>query len=149
MLCAKEPNQMKIKIITVGKIKSNHFLQAAADYAERLGHYAPIEIIAVRDERQALTKIGTGDFFIACDIEGKTLSSEEIAEFIDHHRNMGTKRVIFFIGGAGGIGEPILRKARMKLSFSRMTFPHELAQVILLEQLYRACTILKGEPYHK
>ena len=140
---------MKIKLIAIGKIKSNHFLTAASDYTQRLSHYLPIEIFAARDERHALTKIGANDHLIACDKDGAEYSSEELSEFLDNHRSRGTKRLVFFVGGAAGIGEPIRKRANELLSFSRMTFPHELAQVILLEQIYRACTILKGEPYHK
>jgi 23S rRNA (pseudouridine1915-N3)-methyltransferase len=140
---------MKAKLITIGKIRADHFLAAAADYAERLGHYMPFEIIVAKDERQALSKINAGDYLVACDRGGEQKSSEEMAEFIDHHRNRGTKHLAFFIGGAAGIGKPILERADKRLSLSKMTFPHELAQVVILEQLYRACTILKGEPYHK
>ena len=140
---------MKLKLITIGKIKTDHFLTAAADYAERLGHYMPFEIVVAKDERQALTKVQTGDFLVVCDKDGAEKSSEEMAEFLDHHREISTKHLAFFIGGAAGIGQPILTRADKCLSLSKMTLPHELAQVVLLEQLYRACTILKGEPYHK
>ena len=140
---------MKLKLITIGKIKSNHFLAAASDYAERLAHYMPFDIFVARDERHALTKIESGDYVIVCDREGTQHTSEDLAEFLDNHRTRGTKRLVFFIGGAAGIGEPILKRANERMSLSKMTLPHELAQVVLLEQVYRACTILKGEPYHK
>ncbi len=140
---------MKLKIITVGRNKSPHYTAAAADYAERLAHYMPFEFLVTRDERQALKQIEDVDYLVVCDKGGTERTSEEMALFIDGHRNRGTKHLAFFIGGAAGIGEPILKRADTRLSFSKMTFPHELAQVILLEQIYRACTILKGEPYHK
>ena len=140
---------MKLKLICIGKTKSRHYLAAAADYVERLAHYMPFEMIIADTERNALKKIQANDFLVACDVNGEQRSSEEMAEFLDHHAMRGTKNLVFFIGGAAGIGEPILQRANERLSLSRMTLPHELAQVIILEQLYRACTILKGEPYHK
>lgn len=140
---------MKVKLITIGKIKADHFFAAAADYAERLGHYMPFELIVAKDERQALSKIQPGDYLVACDKGGEQKSSEDMAQFLDHHRNSATKYLAFFIGGAAGLGKPILERSNERLSLSKMTLPHELAQVVVLEQLYRACTILKGEPYHK
>jgi len=140
---------MKLRLVTIGKIKSRHYLGAASDYAERLAHYMPFELIISDTERNALKKIQENDFLVACDITGAERSSEEMAEFLDHHMMRGTKNLVFFVGGAAGIGEPIIERADDCLSLSRMTFPHELAQVIILEQLYRACTILKSEPYHK
>jgi 23S rRNA (pseudouridine1915-N3)-methyltransferase len=109
----------------------------------------PFELVISDTERDALKKIQQTDYLVACDTTGAERSSEEMAELLDHHMMRGTKNLVFFVGGAAGIGEPIIERANDCLSLSRMTFPHELAQVIVLEQLYRACTILKGEPYHK
>lgn len=135
--------------MTIGKTKSKHYLAAAADYAERLAHYLPFDIVVADSERDALKKIETGNYLVVCDRGGAQKSSEEMAQFLDHHAMKGTKNLVFFIGGAAGVGEPILKRANERLSLSKMTFSHELAQVIILEQLYRACTIRKGEPYHK
>jgi 23S rRNA (pseudouridine1915-N3)-methyltransferase len=140
---------MKLKLVTIGKTKSRHYLAAASDYAERLAHYLPFDMVVADSERSALKKIQPNDFLVACDLSGVQKSSEEMAEFLDHHAMKGTKNLVFFIGGAAGVGEPILKRANERLSLSKMTFPHELAQVIVLEQLYRACAIRKGEPYHK
>lgn len=140
---------MKLKLITIGKTKSPHFLGAAAEYAQRLAHYMTFDFTIAKDERQALKMIADGDFLVVCDRNGTQRTSEELAHYIDDHRSRGTKTMAVFIGGAAGIGKPIMERADDRLSLSKMTLPHELAQVFVLEQLYRACTILKGEPYHK
>lgn len=140
---------MKLRIITIGKTKEKHFRSAAEEYASRLKHYTPLELIAVKDDKQALAKIDPTDHLIVCDKEGKQHSSEDLSQLIDWHRMQGTKRMVLFIGGPDGVGNEMKARANEWLSFSRMTFPHELALVILMEQLYRAHTILKGEPYHK
>lgn len=140
---------MKIRVITVGKTKDKSFRSAAEDYASRLKHYTPLELIPVKDDKQALAKIDPTDHLIVCDKEGKQHSSEDLAQLIDWHRMQGTKRIVLFIGGPDGVGSEMKERANEWMSVSKMTFPHELALVMLLEQLYRAHTILKGEPYHK
>jgi 23S rRNA (pseudouridine1915-N3)-methyltransferase len=140
---------MKIRIITVGKTRDKNFRAAADEYASRLKHYTPIELVAVKDDKQALAKIDPTDHLIICDKEGRQHTSEDVAGLIDWHRMNGTKRMVFFVGGPEGVSDEMKKRTGEWMSFSKMTFPHELALVMLLEQLYRAHTILKGEPYHK
>jgi 23S rRNA (pseudouridine1915-N3)-methyltransferase len=140
---------MKVLILAIGKIKSRPVAELAADYAARLGHYAPLEMVACRDEAGALAKLAPTDRFIVLDERGKERTSAELAQFLAEHRGRGVKRLAFFIGGPEGVGQPLRARADELFALSRMTLPHELAQAVLLEQLYRASTILKGEPYHK
>lgn len=140
---------MKIRIITIGKTKDKNFSSAAEEYASRLKHYTPFELISAKDDKQALAKIDPTDHLIVCDKEGRQHTSEDVAGLIDWHRMNGTKRMVFFIGGPEGVTDEMKSRTGEWMSFSKMTFPHELALVMLLEQLYRAHTILKGEPYHK
>ncbi len=140
---------MKLVILPIGKIRSRPIAELASQYARRLAHYLPIEEIVCKDDRQALSKLEPGDFLVLLDSRGGQMSSEQLAEFIRRHQMRGTKRMAFFIGGPDGAGQEIRARAGLALGLSLMTFPHELAQVMILEQLYRACSILKGEPYHK
>ena len=140
---------MKLKLITIGTPKARHFAAAAEEYRTRLGHYTPFEIIAVKDDAQALKKIAASDYLVLCDKDGTQHASEELATHLERHHMRGTKQLVFFIGGPDGAGTAIRARANETLSFSKMTFAHELALVMLLEQLYRAHTIIKKERYHK
>lgn len=140
---------MKILILPIGRIRTAAISEIAADYAKRLKHYTSFDIIPCRDDREALSSVKEGDLFVMLDAKGSEQSSEGLAKFLSDHQMRGTKRLVFFIGGPEGPGEAVRKRSNINLSLSRMTFPHELAQAILLEQLYRAFTILKGEPYHK
>ncbi|MBI4126594.1 MAG: 23S rRNA (pseudouridine(1915)-N(3))-methyltransferase RlmH [Deltaproteobacteria bacterium] len=140
---------MKLLILSIGKVKSKPVQELVDDYAERVGHYVTTALFAAKDERQALGKLEPNDLFIVLDERGKQMGSLELAEFLRDHQLRGTKRIVFFIGGPEGHGERLRERARIVLGLSKMTFPHELTQAILLEQLYRAYTIIKGEPYHK
>ncbi|MFA4873703.1 MAG: 23S rRNA (pseudouridine(1915)-N(3))-methyltransferase RlmH [bacterium] len=140
---------MKLLLLPIGKPRSKPIVELASDYSQRLSHYVPFEIMACRDDRQALARVEPGDFFVLMDQRGGQMSSEQVAEFIQAHQMRGTRRMVFFIGGPDGAGDEIRKRADQTLGLSPMTFPHELVQVILLEQLYRAFTILKREPYHK
>lgn len=140
---------MKLTVITIGRTKTSYYREGAEDYIARLKHYTPFELIAVKDDKQALAKINPTDHLIVCDKEGRQHTSEDVAGLIDWHRMNVTKRMVFFIGGPDGVSDEMKERASEWMSFSKMTFPHELALVMLLEQLYRAHTILKGEPYHK
>ncbi len=140
---------MKLKIITIGKIKSHAMAELAQDYFGRLSHYFPSETISVKDEGKALQNIEGADILIVLDERGKQKSSVELSGFISEHSMRATKNLIFFIGGQDGVGAEVKKRANLVLSLSKMTLPHELAQVVLLEQLYRACSILRGEPYHR
>lgn len=139
---------MKVTLLTIGKFKSREFSTLAADYAGRIAHYLPFEYLAVKDEKKALEKVSPGDYLVVLDERGATFSSPELASFIEEHQVRSTKRMIFFVGDAMGVGPELKKRAAKMLSLSKMTFPHELAQVITLEQIYRACTIVKGEKYH-
>lgn len=159
---------MKITIITVGKIKEKFFQDAIAEYSKRLGRYCKLEIIQVADEKtpdgaseileaqikekegeRILSNIRDGSFVIALAIEGTMLDSVELAEKIEKWGVSGISQLVFVIGGSLGLSKQVLSRADYKLSFSRMTFPHQLMRVILLEQIYRSYRIIQGEPYHK
>lgn len=140
---------MKVDILAIGKLKSPPVQELVGDYASRLGHYLWVEVHACRDQKQALAKVQPGAFFVLLDEHGEQLTSKELANFIANHQNKGTKRMAFYVGGPEGVDQEVRKRADFRLSLSRMTFPHEMIQAILLEQLYRGCSILKGEPYHK
>lgn len=159
---------MKITIIAVGKIKEKFYQDAAAEYSKRLGRYCRLEIIQVADEKtpdgasealeaqikekegeRILSNIKDGSFVIALAIEGTMLDSEGLAEKIEKWGVSGISQLVFVIGGSLGLSKAVLSRADYKLSFSKMTFPHQLMRVILLEQIYRSYRIIQGEPYHK
>ena len=159
---------MKITVITVGKIKEKYLEDAIAEYSKRLSRYCKLEIIQVADEKtpdrasevvetqikdkegeRILSHIKDTAYVVALAIEGKMISSEELAELIDGLGVRGESHIQFVIGGSLGLSKKVLERADYKLSFSRMTFPHKLMRVILLEQIYRSYRIVNGEPYHK
>ena len=159
---------MKITIISVGKIKEKFFDDAIKEYSKRLSKYCKLNIVEVKDEKtkenasqteedivketegkRILEKISDSSKVIALAIEGKELDSVELAKEIDNFRISGTSDVTFVIGGSLGLHKTVLDRADMKLSFSKMTFPHQLMRVILLEQIYRSFRIINNEPYHK
>ena len=159
---------MKITILTVGKIKEKYLRDAIAEYSKRLSRYAKLEIIEVADEKtpdnasetvetniknkeaeRLLKYIRDDAYLITLEIKGKQLTSEALAQKIDTLGVQGTSHIIFVIGGSLGLGEEVLKRSNYALSFSKMTFPHQLMRVILLEQIYRSFRIIKGEPYHK
>lgn len=159
---------MNISIITVGKLKEKYLKEAVLEYSKRLSKYCRLDIIEVSDEKapenmsqaeetavkekegQTILKYLKSDtYVIALAIEGKMLSSEAFADFINDLGIRGRSNVAFIIGGSLGLSDEVLKRADYKLSFSPMTFPHQLMRVILLEQIYRGYRIIKGEPYHK
>ena len=159
---------MKITVITVGKIKEKYLKDAIAEYSKRLSKYCKLEIIEVADEKtpdnasevvedsirskeaERIFKYVKDDaYVITLEIGGKQLSSEELADKIDKLGIQGTSHIIFIIGGSIGLGKEVLNKSNYALSFSKMTFPHQLMRVILLEQVYRSYRIISNEPYHK
>lgn len=143
-----------IKIICIGKIKEAFYRDAIAEYMKRLSKYQKIEIIElmdsnIKDEKELiLKKIDNKDFIITLEIEGKQLSSVEFSELIDKTL-INNSNITFIIGGSDGLDDVIKKLSNYKLSFSKMTFPHQLFRVILLEQIYRAFKILHNESYHK
>ena len=159
---------MKITLVTVGKIKENYLRDAVAEYVKRLGKYCKLEVIETADEKtpdhasetveeairakeaeRILRYIREDAFVITLEILGKQLSSEELAKKIETLGVQGKSHIIFVIGGSIGLGKEVLERSDFALSFSRMTFPHQLMRVILLEQVYRSYRIIHGEPYHK
>lgn len=159
---------MKITVIAVGKIKEKFYTDAIAEYAKRLGRYCRLEIIQVADEKtpdgagavleeqirekegaRILANIKDGSFTVALAIEGEMTDSEGLACKIEKWGVSGVSQINFIIGGSLGLSRKVLARADYRLSFSRMTFPHQLMRVILLEQIYRSYRIIQGEPYHK
>lgn len=159
---------MKITLVTVGKVKEKFYRDAISEYAKRLGRYCTLEILEVADEKtpdgaaQALEQqiiekegerilscIRDDAYVIALAILGKQRSSEQLAAHIDELTVRGRSHICFVIGGSLGLSPKVLQRADEQLSFSLMTFPHQLMRVVLLEQIYRSFRIIKGEPYHK
>lgn len=159
---------MKITILTVGKIKEKYFRDAVAEYAKRLTRYCKLEILEVTDEKtvenpslaeetqikeketeRLFKAIKEDTWLIALAIDGKQLDSVGFSERIEKLGIQGKSHLTFVIGGSLGLHDSILKRADEKISFSAMTFPHQLMRVILLEQIYRGYRIMHGEPYHK
>ena len=159
---------MKITVITVGKIKEKYLKDAIAEYSTRLSRYCKLEILEVADEKtpdgaseiveenirekegeRILKLIKEDAYVITLEISGKMLTSEELADRIETLGIQGKSHLVFVIGGSIGLGREVLRRSDYALSFSKMTFPHQLMRVILLEQIYRSYRIINGEPYHK
>ena len=143
---------MKIKIVAVGKLKP-YFAAAADEYTKRLQRICDIEVVSldedgVRKESESILKKIKGNY-ILLDIGGELLSSEEIAAFFSKSLSKGTSEFTFVIGGSDGVNDEVRQNASMKLSFGRVTYPHQLMRVILLEQIYRAMAINANLPYHK
>ena len=124
-------------------------MELSAEYMGRLAHYLPFELISVKNEIDLLERIGPDDFLVVCDERGREMISTGFADFIEERQVRSTKHITFVIGPAEGFSENVLLKADIKLALSRFTLQHDFALILLLEQLYRACTIIRGEPYHK
>ena len=143
-----------IKIITVGKIKENYLKEAINDYQKRINKYHKLEIIEIEDDNiinekdRILKHINKKDYLIALDIQGIELTSIELSKKIDNIF-INNSNITFIIGGSNGIHDSIKNIVNYKLSFSKMTFPHQLFRLILLEQIYRRFKILNNETYHK
>ncbi len=147
---------MKIEILCAGKLKEAFYRDAAAEYLKRLSRYCKCFVTEVQDgpgpEKEMerfLSKLDPDSYLIALEIGGKSLSSEDFAQRIEDMGLSGQSKLTFLIGGSDGLEPALSQKADYHLSFSRMTFPHQLMRVILLEQIYRAFRIINGEPYHK
>ena len=161
-------DNMRITLVTVGKIKEKYLRDAVAEYVKRLGKYCKLEIIEVADEKtqeraseteemavrskegeRILKHVKEDAYVITLEIQGNQISSEELADKIEGLGVQGKSHVVFIIGGSIGLGMEVMKRSDYALSFSRMTFPHQLMRVILLEQIYRGFRIMNGEPYHK
>jgi 23S rRNA (pseudouridine1915-N3)-methyltransferase len=159
---------VNIAIISVGKLKEKYLKMGIEEYTKRLGSYAKIDLVEVADEKapenlsdadmeivkkkegeRILAKIGTDVYVIVLAIEGKMKTSEQLATDIQSLMTYGRSKVAFVIGGSLGLHEDVMKRADEKLSFSKMTLPHQLMKLVLVEQVYRAFRIIKGEPYHK
>ena len=143
-----------IKIICVGKIKEKFYRDAIDEYMKRLSKYHKINIIEVIDSNikteatEIMKKIDTKDYIITLEIDGNQLSSEDLSKFIDK-TFLNNSNLAFIIGGSNGLDDEIKKLSNYKLSFSKLTFPHQLFRIILLEQIYRSFKILNNETYHK
>jgi 23S rRNA (pseudouridine1915-N3)-methyltransferase len=159
---------MEIIILSVGKIKEKYLVDGIGEYAKRLGRYCKLKFIQVADEKtpdrasdalnrqikevegeRLLRNIREQDYVIALAIDGKMPDSVELARKIERLGVEGKSSIVFVIGGSLGLSDAVLARANEKISFSRMTFPHQLMQMILLEQIYRSYRIIHHEPYHK
>ena len=160
---------LKINIICIGKIKEKYFTDAVGEYAKRLTAFCKFSVVELNEERirsntpneaqiaevieaegrRILQKVCTSDYVAAMCIEGKLLSSEELSETLDKAALSGKSTVDFIIGGSYGLSDEVKRRADLRLSMSKMTFPHQLARVILSEQIYRAFEISTNGKYHK
>ncbi|HLS52474.1 MAG TPA: 23S rRNA (pseudouridine(1915)-N(3))-methyltransferase RlmH [Tissierellaceae bacterium] len=159
---------MKINIIAVGKIKEKYIRDGIKEFEKRLSRYCKLNIIELRDERvpenlsekemelvkikegkQILAKIPQNSYIISLEIRGKEISSEILSQKIEKLMISGSSSITFIIGGSLGLSEEVIKTSNYRLSFSKMTFPHQLIRLILLEQIYRGFKIMKGEPYHK
>lgn len=159
---------MKITILCVGKLKEKFMQSAVQEYQKRLSRYVRLEIFEVADEKtpdsasekeeiqirdregeRLFKHIKKDDYVIALAIDGKMYDSVSFSRKIDRYGISGRTNVVFIIGGSLGLSGDVLERADEKISFSKMTFPHQLMRVILLEQIYRGYRIMKGEPYHK
>lgn len=159
---------MKITILCVGKLKEKFYRDAVAEYAKRLGRYCKFEVVEVADEmtqdnakpaqeeqikekeaKRILAKIKEDAFVCTLEIAGNKLSSVEFSKWLEKAAMEGKSNIVFVIGGSLGLHSTVLERSDFSLSFSDMTFPHQLMRVILSEQIYRAFRIIGGEPYHK
>ena len=159
---------MNITIVTVGKLKEKYLKMGIEEFSKRLGAYAKVNVVEVADEKapeslsdadmeivkkkeaeRILAKIGSDTYVIALAIEGKMKTSEELAADLESLMTYGRSKVAFVIGGSLGLHDSVIKRADELLSFSKMTFPHQMMKLILLEQVYRAFRIMKNEPYHK
>lgn len=152
---------MKIELLVIGKTKDKFLEEGIAYYLKKLKHYVNIELITLRpkssrdpkvqkklEEQAFLSKLKKDDFIVCLDEKGEELSSVKFSNFLQQRMNASTRRLVLVIGGAYGFNDGFKERSKLTLSLSKMTFTHDMARVILLEQIYRAMTILKNEPYH-
>ena len=159
---------MKIKVVTVGKLKEKYLKDGIAEYLKRISRFAKLEMIELADEKtpdrasesenqkilgiegqRILSKVGDRDFVIVLAIEGRTFSSEEFSKQLEEASIKGFSTLTFIIGGSLGLSSSVKNRANLSVSFGRLTLPHQLMRLVLVEQIYRAFTIQQGSPYHK
>lgn len=155
---------MKITLLVIGKTDKDYFVKAIDEYADRLTHYIPFELLVIPDIRNVknlteaqqkekegeliLKNIQQGDELVLLDDKGKEFTSVKFAEYISRKMQTVSKRLVFVVGGPYGFSDEVYKKAKESVTLSRMTFSHQMVRLIFTEQLYRAMTILRGEPYH-
>jgi len=155
---------MRITFMIVGATDKKYLLEGIEDYQKRLIHYLPFEVKIIADIKNAknlssdqqkeregkaiLDMVSTGDELVLLDVEGAEFSSSGLANWIGKRMLAGTRQLVFVVGGPYGFSEAVYKRADSKMSLSRLTFPHQLVRLLFIEQLYRAMTIIKGEPYH-
>ncbi len=146
---------MKFKFVWVGKTKDKNWRALQEEYLQRLSYFVKFEIIELKDDtkenegKRILEKVNQSSFVCLLDVKGRSISSHELAGKIENWQNRGLKEIAFVIGGAEGLAFEVVEKADFSLSLSFMTFTHEMARVVMAEQIYRAFTIIKGFPYQK
>ena len=159
---------MKIKVVTVGKLKEKYLKDGISEYSKRISRFAKLEMIELADEKtpdkasesenqkileiegqRILSKVGDRDFVIVLAIEGKTLSSEEFSKQLEEASIKGFSTLTFIIGGSLGLAQDVKKRSNLSVSFGRLTLPHQLMRLVLVEQIYRTFTIQQGSPYHK
>ncbi len=159
---------VNITIVTIGKLKEKYLIQGINEYLKRLTAYAKVDMIELADEKapenlsesemeqvkqkegeRILSKLSDDTHVIALAIEGKMKSSEQLADDLENLATYGKSKIAFIIGGSLGLSKDVMKRANDTLSFSKMTFPHQLMRLILVEQVYRAFRIIRNEPYHK
>ena len=150
---------MRLRFIWVGKTRNKNYRQLQEEYLGRLAHFVKCETVEVRDSalgdtkeiegKRILEKLNQTSFVCLLDVTGGSVSSTELAKQVEKWRDRGLKEIAFVIGGADGVSPEVAARADLRLSLSFLTFTHEMARVVMLEQLYRAFTIIKGFPYQK
>lgn len=159
---------MNIKVLCVGRLKEKFYVEACAEFKKRISRYANMEIAEVADEKapeqlspalmeqvknaegqRLMDRLLPGEYLIAMDIRGKELTSPELSALMEEVMQSGKSRVAFAIGGSLGLSDAVLQRADKRVSFGKPTFSHQIFRVMLLEQIYRAFKIMRGEPYHK
>ncbi|MBA3631311.1 MAG: 23S rRNA (pseudouridine(1915)-N(3))-methyltransferase RlmH [Acidobacteria bacterium] len=146
---------MKFRFVWIGKTKDKNWRALQEEYLQRLSYFVKLEITEIKDSsketesKRILEKVNQSNFVCLLDMKGRSISSHDLAEKIESWQNRGLKEIAFVIGGAEGVSSEVVEKADFGLSLSLLTFTHEMARVVLLEQLYRAYTIIKGFPYQK
>lgn len=155
---------MKLRLLCVGRLSESYLREGCALFQERLRHYLPLAVEEIKEQKavsrgdlpraisaegeQLLARIPTGAFVVVLDERGRGLTSEGLAGLLEHHMVAGTSEWIMVIGGAHGLSDAVRQRADLLLSLSTMTLPHQVVRLLLLEQLYRGCTIIRNEPYH-
>ena len=159
---------MKVKVLCVGRLKEKFYVQACDEFKKRISRYGEIEIAEVNDEKapeqlspalmeqvktaegkRILERVLPGEYFIAMDLKGKELTSPELSQLMEEVMNSGKSRIDFAVGGSLGLSAEVLSRADKRISFGKPTFSHQIFRIMLLEQIYRAFKIMRGEPYHK